>query len=236
MTLTSIEWKAVSAGYNGTTVIENIDFAVRRGQRVGLIGRNGAGKTTTLATAMGFTQLRGGSILIDGKSAASLSPSRRSNLGIGWVPQTRDVFRSLTVEENLLAGLKSQPATRLDRAYEFFPRLAERRRNLGSALSGGEQQMLSIARALMGDPGIILMDEPLEGLAPVVAAEVMQTIRRLADEQEVGIVLVEQHVGLVTEFCEDILVLERGQPTFHGATKDLLANPDILDRAIGLAR
>jgi len=235
MSLSRVAWHKVSAGYGGTTVIEGIDFEVGRGERIGILGRNGAGKTTTLAAAMGSAQIRAGQVTFDGVPVDRLSTSRRSRRGLAHVPQTRDVFKSLTVEENLLAGLQGGPRSRLDLAYDLFPRLAERRRNTGSALSGGEQQMLSIARALMADPKIILMDEPLEGLAPVVAQEVMETIRRLAAAEGLGVVLVEQHVRAVMAFCERILVLERGRPVFWGATSALETHPAILDRAIGLA-
>jgi branched-chain amino acid transport system ATP-binding protein len=233
MSIKRVVWHKVAAGYGGTTVVENIDFAVAAGERVGILGRNGAGKTTTLSAAMGFAQLRSGTISFDGEPANRLSTSRRSRMGLAHVPQTRDIFKSLTVEENLLAGLQGGAKARLDRAYDIFPRLAERRRNTGAALSGGEQQMLSIARALMAEPSIILMDEPLEGLAPVIAQEVMATIRRLAAEEGLGVVLVEQHVRAVMAFCDRILVLERGSPVFWGPTAELGAS--VLDRAIGLA-
>lgn len=236
MTLNKLTWRNVAAGYGGTTVIEDIHLEVARGEKVGIVGRNGAGKSTALAVAMGFAQLRRGVIEFDGEQVNSLSPSRRSRRGLGLVPQTRDVFKSLTVEENLLAGLQGGPPQRLERAYTLFPRLRERKGNLGSALSGGEQQMLSIARALMGEPTIILMDEPLEGLAPVLAQEVMQAIERLAAEQGVGIVLVEQHVHAVTAFCQRMLVLERGAPAFYGDTERLLLEPSTLERAVGLAQ
>lgn len=236
MTLRELSWENVSAGYGGTTVLEDVSLSIREGERVGIIGRNGAGKSTTLAACLGFAQLRAGRILADGNAIGTTPSFRRSRLGIGYVPQTRDIFRSLTVEENLLSGLKGGGRTRLEIAFDLFPRLKERRRNLGSALSGGEQQMLSIARALMGEPSILLLDEPLEGLAPVIAEEVMSAIKTLAAESKVGCLLVEQHVRLVLDFCERILVLERGRPVFYGSATDLDRRPEILDSAVGLKR
>jgi branched-chain amino acid transport system ATP-binding protein len=236
MSLSQLAWQDVAAGYGGTTIIENIHLEVRRGERVGILGRNGAGKTTTLAAAMGFAELRRGAILFDGQNVSGLKPSGRSRRGLGWVPQTRDIFKSLTVEENLKAGLQGGSQTRLKKAYDMFPRLHERRANLGSELSGGEQQMLTIARTLMGAPSIMLLDEPLEGLSPIVAQEVMKSIERLTEEEGLGVILVEQHVSAVMRFCQRILVLESGHPTFYGETEALKLEPSLLQRAIGIAR
>lgn len=233
--------KDVAAGYGHTTVTEGISLSVASGERLGVIGRNGAGKTTTLATAMGLTRLRAGSVGFAGKDISFLKPNARAALGLGYVPQTRDIFPSLTVEENLLAGLlkcsRSAGAALLEDAYALFPRLKERRRNWGNELSGGEQQMLSIARALMGRPSVLLLDEPLEGLAPVIAQELMASVRNLAIERGIGCVLVEQQVGLVLDFCTKVLVLERGRSVFYG-TPDSLRNHHghILDVSIGLRK
>jgi branched-chain amino acid transport system ATP-binding protein len=226
----------VAAGYAGTTVLEGVSFSVRAGERVGIIGRNGAGKTTTLSAILGLAELRAGKIAADGVSIAGLRPFRRARLGIGYVPQTRDVFPTLTVEENLLAAVGSASRRRLDSAYELFPRLRERRNNKGRELSGGEQQMLSIARALMNDISVLLLDEPLEGLAPIVADQVMDAIRKLVAEQELACVLVEQHVDTVLDFCTRVLVLERGTAKFFGPVADLRERPELLESAIGLKK
>lgn len=229
-----LELRNVVAGYEGTTVLEQVSISVRRGERVGIIGRNGAGKTTTLATAMGLTQQLSGQVVINGQDVTSLSTPDRSRLGIGYVPQTRDIFKSLTVRENLCTGLQGGPESRLDGAYALFPRLRERSSNFGNQLSGGEQQMLSIARALMSDPGILLLDEPLEGLSPLVAQEVMSALRTLANDRGLGCVLVEQHVALVLDFASTVLLLERGRAAYLGPSEELKRDSDLLGRAIGL--
>ncbi|WP_398477908.1 ABC transporter ATP-binding protein [Tardiphaga sp.] len=226
----------VSAGYAGATVLEGVSLSVKRGERVGIVGRNGAGKTTTLASVMGFAELRGGTVKADGSDMAGMRPYRRARLGIGYVPQTRDIFPTLSVEENLEAGLNGRSKQHLAEAFELFPRLAERRRNSGRDLSGGEQQMLSMARALMNDVSILLLDEPLEGLAPIIADELMEAIKRLTQDRGLGCVLIEQHVDTVLDFCDHILVLERGRSVFWGSVAQLRAQPDILNSAIGLHR
>ena len=234
MPLTELSLRNVVAGYAGTTVLENVDLSVKRGERIGIIGRNGAGKTTTLATAMGLTQQISGQVMLNGVDASSMPTADRSRQGLGYVPQTRDIFKSLTVRDNLRTGLQGAPDARLEDAYALFPRLRERRSNFGNELSGGEQQMLSIARALMGQPDILLLDEPLEGLAPVVAQELMASLSRFSSERGLGCVLVEQHVALVLDFASSILLLERGRPVFWGPTLELKARPEMLASAIGL--
>jgi branched-chain amino acid transport system ATP-binding protein len=226
----------LSAGYAGTSVIENISFALKQGERVGLIGRNGAGKTTTLATIMGLAERLSGTIHLNGQDIGRLATFRRARAGLGYVPQTRDVFPSLTVDENLQSATRGRPgdAAAVEFAYRLFPRLKERRKNSGNQLSGGEQQMLAVARALVPQPKILLLDEPLEGLAPQVRDELMDNIRRLADETGVGCLLVEQHVDVVLDFATRIIILERGIAVFVGTTEELKAQPQVLDRAIGL--
>lgn len=236
MAVTELSLQAVVAGYDGTTVLEDINLTVRRGERIGIVGRNGAGKTTTLATMMGLTQQKGGSVLLDGVDVSNLSTPERARLGVGYVPQTRDIFKSLSVEDNLLSGLQGGPSSRLQTAWELFPRLKERRKNFGNELSGGEQQMLTIARALMGEPQILLLDEPLEGLSPLVGQEVMHALERLISERGLGCVLVEQQVSLVMDFAETILVLERGRCMFNGAPEVLKTYPDVLESCIGLRK
>lgn len=236
MQATELELRDVVSGWGDTTVLERVSFKLRQGQRIGVLGRNGAGKTTTLATAMGLTSMHGGQVLLDGLDVSSMPTPERSRMGLGYVPQTRDIFATLSVEENLVAGLQGAPTRRLDEAYAMFPRLHERRCNLGNQLSGGEQQMLCIARALMAKPNLLLMDEPLEGLSPLVAAEVMGAIRHLATAKGLGCVLVEQQVGLVLDFADIVLVMERGRPMFLGTPAALTHNPEILEQCIGLKK
>jgi branched-chain amino acid transport system ATP-binding protein len=225
----------VTAGYAGTSVLERVSFSVGEGERVGLIGRNGAGKTTTLAAVMGLAQVVSGRVLLNDTDISRLPTYRRARAGLGYVPQTRDVFPSLTVDENLQSAMNcGQGPEAIAAAYRLFPKLGERRGHAGNQLSGGEQQMLSVARALVTTPKILLLDEPLEGLAPQVREELMETIKRLADETGVGCVLVEQHVDVVLDFATKMVVLERGVPVFAGSTADLRARPEVLDRAVGL--
>jgi branched-chain amino acid transport system ATP-binding protein len=226
----------VVAGWGDTTVLEQVSFTLRRGQRLGVIGRNGAGKTTTLATAMGLTRLRGGHVRLGGEDIGRLPTPERARRGLGYVPQTRDIFATLSVEDNLRCGLQGAGSARLADAYALFPRLKERRRNFGHQLSGGEQQMLSIARALMAEPQLLLMDEPLEGLSPLVAHEVMASIRRLVDDRGLGCVLVEQQVQLVLDFADTVLVMERGRPMFLGTPAELSRRPQVLEQCIGLRK
>jgi branched-chain amino acid transport system ATP-binding protein len=233
----SLDFRGVTAGYAGAAVVHDLTLAVRRGERVGLIGRNGAGKTTTLACAMGLAQLQAGSITLGGQDVTRMPIHERARAGLGYVPQSRDIFPSLTVEENLLCALQGGSAQRaLEQAYTLFPRLHERRKNGGAQLSGGEQQMLSVARALVGSPKILLLDEPLEGLAPRVREELMDAIEQLASTTGVGCLLVEQHVDVVLDFAHQVVVLERGLVVFSGSTDRLRNEPALLNRAIGLEK
>ena len=227
----------VTAGYGGLPVLEHLSFSVREGERLGLIGRNGAGKTTTLATAMGLADLMKGRIHFGGNDISSASTYARSRAGLGYVPQSRDIFPSLTVEENLLAGLQGRSASvALPPIYALFPRLKERRRNGGTQLSGGEQQMLSVARALVGQPRILLLDEPLEGLAPMVREELMDAIVRMSDQLGVGCIIVEQHVDVVLEFSNNVIVLERGLAAYSGSAAVLSGEEALLNRTIGIQK
>jgi branched-chain amino acid transport system ATP-binding protein len=232
----SLAVRGLVAGHAETRVLEGVDFAVPAGGRLAVLGRNGAGKTTLLATLMGLTTRHAGEISLGEQRIEHLSTIARARLGLGLVPQTRDIFPSLTVEENLITGLKGHPPAELARAYALFPRLAERRRNGGGQLSGGEQQMLSIARALMGRPGVLLLDEPLEGLAPVICEELMRVFRRLGEEQRITTVLVEQHVDDALDFADNALVLDRGRIVFSGTSAALRAQPQIIARSIGVAQ
>jgi branched-chain amino acid transport system ATP-binding protein len=226
----------VSAGYGSMCVIEDISFGVRCSEKVGIIGRNGAGKTTTLGAIMGLVDHHSGSVKIDNAELTDESTYLRARRGIGYVPQTRDIFASLTVEGNLTAALQGRSLERIEVAYDLFPRLRERRAHLGNRLSGGEQQMLSVARALMSEPRFLLLDEPLEGIAPQLADEMMDAIVRMVDRAGVGCILVEQHVDVVLDFADSIVVLERGRIVFYGPTHELRGNIHLLEAAIGLGK
>ena len=230
--------EAVSAGYGETVVLEGISLDLSPGRTLAVLGRNGVGKTTLLATIMGHTRLRGGAIRFAGREISGLPPYRRARLGIGFVPQEREIFPSLTVEENLLvAERRGQLAGRwtLAGVYDFFPSLAERRRNRGNQLSGGEQQMLAIGRALMGNPALLLMDEPLEGLAPVIVDALLAGLDRLKREDDLALLLVEQHAQLALELAPEAVVLDRGLIVFAGASRELLDDPQRLTRLMGVA-
>jgi branched-chain amino acid transport system ATP-binding protein len=225
----------VSAGYGDTQVLEDVSLALPSRATLAVLGRNGVGKTTLLATIMGHTTLRQGRIAFKGGDVTRLAPYRRARLGIGWVPQERDVFKSLTVEENLTVAARPGRWT-VARVYDLFPSLAERRRNRGSELSGGEQQMLSIGRALMGNPSLLLMDEPLEGLAPVIVEIVLAGIDRLKREDDLAILLVEQHARLALAFAERAVILDRGRIVHDGESRPLLDEPARLATLMGVAR
>lgn len=224
----------LSAGYGPTRIIEGISFSVKAGDRLAVLGRNGMGKTTLLATLMGLTTRHGGEIRIGDQDVAAKRTSARADLGIGYVPQTRDIFASLTVEENLRTGLKGRPASALDEAYAMFPRLRERRGNYGKQLSGGEQQMLSMARTLLGKPSILLLDEPLEGLAPVICDELMALLAKLAATSEVTIILVEQQIERALDFASSVMVMERGRTSWSGTPDVLTADRALVDRLVGV--
>jgi len=230
----ALEISNLSSGYGATRVVDGISLEVARGERLALIGRNGMGKTTLLATLMGLTTLHGGEIRLDGTAVDRLRPAARAKLGLGYVPQTRDIFASLTVDENLRAGLKGRSREALNEAYSMFPRLRERRRNYGRQLSGGEQQMLSIARTLLGKPSILLLDEPLEGLAPVICDELMTVFTSLAANAEMTIILVEQQIERALAFANGVVVLERGRVSWSGKPEALSKDADLVDRLIGV--
>jgi len=220
----SLALTAVRAGYGATVVLEDVEFSLAERGSLAVLGRNGVGKTTLLATIMGHTTFHAGSIEYRGQSIARLPVYERSRLGVGYVPQTRDIFASLTLEENLRVAARAGRWT-LERVYELFPRLAARRRQMGMALSGGEQQMLSIGRALMGNPALLLLDEPLEGLAPIIADALLAAMQRLITEEALSIILVEQSAKLALEVTQEVLVLNRGRIVHHGPSAELLADP-----------
>ena len=217
----------VRAGYGETVVLEDVGFTLAERSSLAVLGRNGVGKTTLLATIMGHTTFHSGEMAFRGKSLARMPAFERNRAGIGYVPQAREVFPSLTVEENLTVAGRAGPWT-LERVYEFFPRLAERRSHMGNQISGGEQQMLAIGRALMGNPTLLLMDEPLEGLAPIIVEAILKAMERLIREEALTVVLVEQSAKLALRVTESALVLSRGRIVHHGPSAALLADPERL--------
>lgn len=234
MPAASLEIRGLSAGYGPTVVLEGISFSVPPAARLSILGRNGMGKTTLLSSLMGLTRHHGGEIRLDGVNITGLRSSERAWRGIGLVPQTRDIFRSLTVEENLQVGLKGRPKSVIQEAYDMFPRLYERRRNLGWQLSGGEQQMLSTARTILGRPSLLLLDEPLEGLAPVICDELMAALTRLAASGEMTVLLVEQRLESALDFAETVLILERGRIVWQGASGALRSDQELVEQYIGV--
>jgi branched-chain amino acid transport system ATP-binding protein len=232
---TGLVLETVRAGYGDTVVLDGISLTLPPRATLAVLGRNGVGKTTLLATIMGHTTLHGGQLRFGGRTIATLPSYRRSRLGIGFVPQEREIFRSLTVEENLVVAARPGRWS-LARVYDFFPGLAARRRNRGNELSGGEQQMLSIGRALMGNPMLLLMDEPLEGLAPVIVEAVLKGIERLKHEDDIAILLVEQHARIALEYAERAIVLDRGRIVHAGESRPLLAAPERLAALMGVSR
>jgi branched-chain amino acid transport system ATP-binding protein len=234
MPAADLQVEHLSAGYGATQILSDISFAVREGERLAILGRNGVGKTTLLATLMGLTTRHGGRIRTGGRDVSSLRTAERAHAGLGYVPQTRDIFRSLTVEENLSAGLKTRSRAAIADMYAMFPRLAERRRNLGSQLSGGEQQMLSMARTLLGRPSVLLLDEPLEGLAPIICDQLMQSIADLAASGDMTIVLVEQQIERALAFADRVMVVERGRIVWTGEPAVLKGDRQLVDRLLGV--
>lgn len=225
----------VVAGYGPTTVLDGLTFEVARGERLAMIGRNGVGKTTALRAIMGLLPLRSGKVYFQGQDVSALLPHQRADLGLGYVPQTRDIFPSLTVEENLLAGLKRRPRSALDEAYALFPRLAERRGNGGTQLSGGEQQMLSVARALLGRPSMMLLDEPLEGLAPLIRLELLRAFSNMSQETGIAVVIVEQQVDEALGYAQRAVILDHGTVVHSANAGPLLADTETLERWVGMA-
>jgi len=200
-----LELRDVRAGYGDAVVLDGVSLSVEENGALAVLGRNGVGKSTLILTILGFTRLHRGQILWKGQDISRLAPHRRVQLGIGWVAQEREIFPSLNVEENLLVAARSGPWN-LKRIYELFPRLQERKANMGNQLSGGEQQMLATARALMTNPTLLLLDEPLEGLAPIIVEELVRSLKNL----DMATILVEQHTGVALELTEDAVVIERG--------------------------
>jgi branched-chain amino acid transport system ATP-binding protein len=227
------------AGYGEAVVLQDVGLSLNEGQTLALLGRNGTGKTTLINTLAGATRQHGGSITlgVDGKRLAlhKLPSFERAAAGIGWVPQERNIFKSLTVHENLTAVARPGKWTPQG-VYEMFPRLAERKTNLGTQLSGGEQQMLAVARALVLNPRLLLLDEPLEGLAPIIVEELLRAIRRITREEGLSAIIVEQHPQAILAISDQAVVLDRGTVVHHSSAQDLQAQPALLDSLLGVAR
>ena len=224
-----LELREVRAGYGDAVVLDGVSLSVAEGGSLAVLGRNGVGKSTLILTILGFTRLHRGRILWKGEDISRLAPHRRVQLGIGWVAQEREIFPSLEVEENLLVA--ARPGSwNLQKVYALFPRLAERRRNKGNQLSGGEQQMLAIARALMTNPTLLLLDEPLEGLAPIIVEELVHSLRDI----DMATVLVEQHTGVALELTQDAIVVERGTVAHRARSADFAKDAATLERYVGL--
>jgi len=224
----------VSAGYGESIVLEDVSFTMNDGDSLALLGRNGVGKTSLLVTLMGLTRLHKGSIRWGGADIARVPTYKRSRSGLGWVPQERHMFPSLTVEEHLTVVARPGKWT-LERIYEIFPRLYERRANMGNQLSGGEQQMVAIARALMTNPRILLLDEPMEGLAPIIVQELVRIIRRLVADEGMSVIVVEQHARLALSLTSRAIVLDRGRIVHDSDSASLLADGEKLDRLVAVA-
>jgi branched-chain amino acid transport system ATP-binding protein len=224
----------LTAGYGDSIVLEDVSVELDEGGSLALLGRNGVGKTTLLLTLMGLTRLKAGRVVWQGSEITALPTFRRAQAGLGWVPQERLMFPSLTVEEHLT--VVARPGSwDLKRLYAMFPRLEERKRNLGSQLSGGEQQMCAIARALITNPKLLLLDEPMEGLAPIIVQELMKVIGALVRAGEFAVIVVEQHARLALALTEQAIILDRGRIVHRAASKELLEDPATLDRLVAVA-
>ena len=234
----ALRLSSLRAGYGETVILEDVALALPERGSLAVLGRNGVGKTTLLATIMGHTTFHAGAISAMGREIHRLPVYERNRLGIGYVPQGRDIFPSLSVEENLtVAQGKGRNGSAggkwtLERVYDLFPRLAERKHHRGNQISGGEQQMLAIGRALMGSPSLLLMDEPLEGLAPIIIEALLRSLARLMSEGELAVILVEQHAKLALQVTQNALVMSRGRVIHHGSSSELLADPERLARLV----
>lgn len=223
------------AGYGGAAVLHGVSLRLGEGRSMAVLGRNGMGKTTLLDTLAGVTRHLSGTIRLTGRDITRLAPERRAAAGIGWVPQERNIFRSLTVEENLTAVARPGPWT-VAKVYALFPRLAERRRNMGDQLSGGEQQMLAVGRALVLNPRLLLLDEPTEGLAPVIVDELLAALSRIMREEGMSALVVEQHAHRILGVTDEAVILERGRIVHAGGSAGLRADPAVLERHLGVSR
>jgi len=227
--------ESITAGYGEGIVLHDVGFTLTAGRSLAVLGRNGVGKSTLMLALLGHLPLRSGKILVRGVDLTAAQPHERVNAGLGWVPQGRECFPSLTVDEHLVIAARKGPWNR-DRVYELFPRLRERMKNMGNQLSGGEQQMLSIGRALMTNPSVLILDEPLEGLAPVIIAEVSGCLRRLVAEEGATLILVEQRAAFALQMTAHAIVLERGRVVHASSSAALAGDEELLDRLIGMRK
>ena len=223
----------LSAGYGRAVVLTDVALRLGEGEALAVLGRNGVGKTTLVDTVVGVTRRFSGSIQFGGREVGTLAPETRAGLGIGWVPQERNIFRSLSVRENLSAVARPGPWT-LDRVFGLFPRLRERQQQSGASLAGGEQQMLAIGRALATNPRLLLLDEPTEGLAPIIVQELLAALARLFREDKLAAIIVEQHAQKVLPITDRALILERGRIVHQSESAALLADPAPLERFLGV--
>jgi len=230
----------LSAGYGEAVVLNGVNFSLKEGQTLALLGRNGTGKTTLMDTLAGATRQHGGAITLAGQALHRMPSHERAGAGIGWVPQERNIFKSLTVHENLTAvarpGRAGRPAWTPERVYELFPRLAERKTNLGTQLSGGEQQMLAVGRALVLNPRLLLLDEPLEGLAPIIVEELLRAIVRITRDEGLSAIIVEQHPQAILAISHEAVVLDHGSVVYANTAESLSAQPELLDQLLGVAK
>ena len=225
----------LKSGYGEAVVVQGISLVVEKGRSLALLGRNGTGKTTLLNTLVGATRHHAGRIVLDGVELTTMPSFKRAAAGIGWVPQERNIFKSLTVEENLSAVARPGPWT-VQRVYEMFPRLEERKRNLGNQLSGGEQQMLAVARALVLNPKLLLLDEPLEGLAPIIVEELLRSIGRVVRDEGMSAIIVEQNPRMILPITQRAVVLDRGAVVHEGDSEALLRDPAQLESWLSVAK
>jgi len=230
-----LKLEGLKSGYGEAVVVQGISLSLEQGQSLALLGRNGTGKTTLLNTLVGVTRRHAGRIVLAGQDITALAPHERAAAGIGWVPQERNIFKSLTVHENLTAVARPGPWT-VQRAYEMFPRLAERKSNMGNQLSGGEQQMLAVARALVLNPKLLLLDEPLEGLAPIIVEELLRSIARVVRDEGMSAIIVEQNPRMILPITQRAVVLDRGSVVHEGASAELMADRERLDRWLAVAK
>jgi branched-chain amino acid transport system ATP-binding protein len=222
------------AGYGEAVVLPDMSLGLKEGEVLALLGRNGTGKTTLINSIVGVTRRFGGRLTLDGSDITAMRPDQRARAGIGWVPQERNIFHSLTVEENMTAVARKGPWT-VERVYEMFPRLKERRNNFGNQLSGGEQQMLAVGRALTLNPKVLLLDEPTEGLAPIIVEELLRALGAITRESGICSILVEQNAQKILGLADRVVILERGAIVHDAASGALKADPSVLERFLGVA-
>jgi branched-chain amino acid transport system ATP-binding protein len=229
-----LEVEGLSAGYGEAVVLTDISLKLHEGQALALLGRNGTGKTTLINTIIGLTRRRAGTIRLGGIDITRLRPDQRALAGIGWVPQERNIFKSLTVDENITSVATKGPWT-LERIFGMFPRLAERRRNMGNQLSGGEQQMLAIGRALALNPRVLLLDEPTEGLAPIIVDELLAALRKIVREEQIAAIIVEQSPRKILPLTDAAIILDRGMIAYQGESAALAGDAVTLANLLGVA-